>query len=140
MATIERVFVARRPLNPGTKNWYKFRYMAHSALLLRTTDQRYHILEYMSDSQAHLYEITLHVIKTIEDPPHELFTLNGVEWTKQLHGKPLSGWTIEQARTKMQELMKDGYRIEKNEVCHVAQERLRKEMGIMEDDSACVVA
>ena len=89
MADIERVFVARRPLNPGTKNW-------HSALLLRTTDQRYHILEYMSDGIAHLDEITLHVIKTIQDPPHELFTLNGVEWTKQLYGKELSGWTLEQ--------------------------------------------
>ena len=37
--------------------------------------------------------------------------------------------------------MKDGYRLEKNEVCHVAQERLRKAMGIMsEDKSSCVLA
>jgi hypothetical protein len=38
----------------------------------------------------------------------------------------------------MQELMKDGYRLDKNEVCHVAQERLRKDMGIMpEEERAC---
>ena len=36
-----------------------------------------------------------------------------------------------QAKSRMEELMKDGYSLEKNEVCHVAQERLRKDMGIM---------
>ena len=92
---IEQVFVARRPLNPLTKNWQKYRYLAHSALLLRTSDQKHHILEYMSDSKAHCYEINLEVIKTIHDPPHEIFKLEGVEWTKQLYGKPLSGWTLD---------------------------------------------
>lgn len=92
---IERVFVARRPLNPGTKNWHKYRYLAHSALLFRTVDEKYHILEYMSDSRAHLYQIELNVIRTIQDPPHEIFKLNGVEWTKQLYGKALSGWTLD---------------------------------------------
>lgn len=96
---IERVFVARRPLNPGTKNWHKYRYLAHSALLLRTVDQKYHILEYMSDSEAHLYEIKLEVIKIIHDPPHEIFKLEGVEWTKQFYGKPLSGWTLHRVST-----------------------------------------
>ena len=98
MSEIEQVFVARRPLDPGTRNWHKYRYLAHSALLLRTTDKRHHILEYMSDSKAHLYEITLEVIRTIQNPPHEMFSLNGVEWTKQLYGKPLSGWTLDQVR------------------------------------------
>lgn len=92
---IERVFVARRPLNPGTRNWQKYRTLAHSALLLRTVDKQYHILEYMSDSKAHLYEIELEVIKTIQDPPHEVFKLDGIEWTKQLYGKALSGWTTD---------------------------------------------
>ena len=46
-----------------------------------------------------------------------------------------------QAQAKMQELMKDGYSIKDNEVCHVAQERLRQVRGIMkEEDSSCVVA
>ena len=54
----------------------------------------YYILEYMSDAQAHLYEIVLHVIETIQNPPHEIFKLEGVEWTKQLYGKALSGWTL----------------------------------------------
>lgn len=46
-----------------------------------------------------------------------------------------------QAQSRMQELMKDGYRLDKNEVCHVAQERLRKDMGIMsEEGSSCVLA
>lgn len=98
---IEHVFVARRPLNPGTKNWHKYKYLAHSALLLRTNDQKYHILEYMSDSQAHPYEIQLEVIKTIHSPPHEIFKLKGVEWTKQLYGKPLSGWTLDKVSTKL---------------------------------------
>lgn len=96
---IEHVFVARRPLNPGTENWQKFKYLAHSALLLRTNDQKHHILEYMSDSKAHLYKIELKVIKTIHSPPHEIFKLNGVEWTKQLYGKPLSGWTLDKVST-----------------------------------------
>ena len=91
---IEQVFVARRPLHPGTKNWHKYRYLAHSALLLRTVDQKYHILEYMGDSKSHLYEIKLKVIKTIHNPPHEIFKLDGIEWTKQLYGKSLSGWTL----------------------------------------------
>lgn len=49
---------------------------------------------------------------------------------------------ITQARSKMQELMKDGYSIEKNEVCHVAQERLRQAMGIMDpnEGSKCAIA
>lgn len=94
------MFVARRPLNPGAKFWQKYRYVAHSALLLRTRDQKHHILEYMSDSKVHLYEIKLKVIKTIDDPPpHEIFELEGVEWTKQLYGKPLSGWTLDKVST-----------------------------------------
>ena len=37
--------------------------------------------------------------------------------------------------------MKDGYKLHKNEVCHVAQERLRKDMGIMsEEDQSCVLS
>ena len=85
---IERVFVARRPIHPGTSKWHKARHLAHSALLLRTTNQKYHILEFMSDSKAHLYEIKLEVISTIEGPrPHEIFTVQGVEWTKQLHSQ-----------------------------------------------------
>ena len=95
---IERVFVARRPLSPGTKNWQKYRHAAHSALLLRTVGGKYYILEYMADSQVHLYEIVLKVTKTIQDPPHEKFELNGVEWTKQLYGKALSGWTLDRVR------------------------------------------
>ena len=96
MSEIEQVFVARRPLNPGTKNWHKYRYLAHSGLLLRTTDKRHHILEYTKDSTVRRYEITLEVIRTIQNPPHEIFILDGVEWTKQLYGKPLSGWTLDQ--------------------------------------------
>lgn len=100
MTEIERVFVARRPLNiaNASKNWQKYKQMAHSALLLRTEDGKYHILEYMSDSKAHLYEIQLEVVRTIQDPPHEVFQLNGVQWTKQLYGKQLSGWTLERVR------------------------------------------
>lgn len=45
-----------------------------------------------------------------------------------------------QAQSRMQELMGDGYNIKENEVCHVAQERLRKDMGIMEEDTSCVLA
>lgn len=96
---IERVFVARRPLNPGTKNWQKYRYLSHSALLLQTVDGNYHILEYMPDSKAHLYGITLEVIRTVQEPPYEIFKLNGVEWTKQLRGRALSGWTLEKVKS-----------------------------------------
>ena len=96
---IERVFVARRPLSPSTKNWQKYQHAAHSALLLRTVDGKYYILEYiMGDSQVHLDEIVLKVTKTIQDPPTEEFELKGVEWTKQLYGKALSGWTLDRVR------------------------------------------
>lgn len=37
-----------------------------------------------------------------------------------------------QAQSRMKELMKGGYSILDNEVCHVAQERLRRDMGIMD--------
>ena len=96
---IERVFVARRPLPPGTKRWEKYGKAAHSALLLRTVDGKYYILEYMEDSaQVLLYDIVLNVTKTIHDPPNEEFELKGIEWTKQLYGKPLSGWTLDRVR------------------------------------------
>ena len=95
---IEQVFVARRPL-VGEKNRAKVGIVAHSALLLRTSNQKYHILEYMPDSKAHLYEIELKVIETIQSPPHEIFNLEGVQWTKQLYGKPLSGWTLDKVST-----------------------------------------
>ena len=56
----------------------------------------------MSDSKAHLSdEIKLDVAKTIQDPPHEIFKLKGVEWTKQLYGKPLSGWTLSKVSTSL---------------------------------------
>ena len=97
MADIDRVFVARRPLNPGASNWQKKGALAHSALLLRTTDGKHYILEFMADSKASVREITLNVTHTEREPrPHQIFVLDGVEWTKQLHGKePPSGWTTE---------------------------------------------
>ena len=96
---IEQVFVARKPLDLiGNQNWQKHAELAHSALLLRTVDKKYHILEFTRSGVTELYEIELEVIDTIQDPPHEIFKLNGVEWTKQLYGKPLSGWTLDKVR------------------------------------------
>ena len=96
---IEQVFVARRPLKPGGVQLSVMAdRVAHSALLLRTTDKEYFILEYLQDSAAHLYQIDLNVIESISNPPHEIFVLKGVKWTKQMHGKSLSGWTLGEVR------------------------------------------
>jgi len=130
---ITRVFIVRRNLNvPGSviaravTHVTGSGYGAHSALLLKTKDGKDFLLEYMSDGNSHLYDVKYTVTKTYEKESYEDIIMNDKSWTKQLKGSEApSGKTPNIAKKEMQEQMK-GYSVSKDEVCHTAQERLRK--------------
>ena len=98
---IARVYVARRALGGLKSLLLKYRLLAHSAVILETRIGNYYILEYMGDSTVYLKKIELNVVHTQEKgKPHQVIMVDGVPWTKQLHGKAVSaGWTLEKVNS-----------------------------------------
>lgn len=133
------LYVIRRPLDaqPVTS----IRKYAHSALLVQTTNGKFYVLEYMADSKAHLTETEMTEVSKPEAKKIAIVKVKGMtdggvkelEWERQLSGSKLEPkWSPVELRDKMQTLMKE-YSIWKEEYCHSAQERLRRELGLKVD-------
>lgn len=127
------LFVVRRALDIPVVP--RVRYAAHSALLLKTSNDRYYLLEYMADAKVHLNRVEVEVKQEKDD--HVVISMQGradngmktFEWTRQLKGSKIEQqFTVGQLRDKMRELMPNGY-AELKEDCHTAQERLRQAIG-----------
>lgn len=134
---VTRVYVIRRPLDGALIG--SAGPLAHSGLLLQTKAGEYYVLEYMNDSRAWLTAGTPKELGRDTGRKVANIKMNGiaggkvviVEWERQLHGSALEPkWTPEQLQQKMQIQMKR-YNVWKAEHCHQAQERLRREVGLL---------
>jgi len=153
---VVHVYVIRRALNwlvignaPVPEEAKSVRDLAHSALLLKTQSEKFFVLEYMNDSDAHLTETRPEIVRENKDRKYALIKADGVAveqkgdefvistqkfyWERQLYGKALEPkYTPKELESKMRELMKDKkYHVTEHN-CHRAQEVLRKELGIFE--------
>ena len=129
---IDRVFVIRckvKSFLPSIGG------LAHSALLISTKcNKGYYVLEYSKERKTQLYPVKFEVITTYHDKYYQDIKLNGTMWTKQLNGSaPIKQWTIEQAKQIIIDAFKDDYAISKNKCCHIAQQIVRKAMGLNVD-------
>jgi hypothetical protein len=135
---VVHVYVMRRQLLgqpvPSVRSW------AHSALLLKTKAGKFYTLEFMSDSKAHLTASTPKEISVDQKRKVALIKMEGwgdgkqesFEWERQLLGKELdAGQAPAELRDLMQAQMKE-YSVWDKEHCHTAQERLRKQLKLLE--------
>lgn len=134
--TAIHLYVVRRGLDIGPLP--RFRSLAHSGVLLQTRGGEFYLLEYMSDSTAHLTLVTPRTIS--EHDGYIKIKMSGrgdrgtqeFEWTRQKAGVRLDGkQTVQQLQALMQQSM-DGYSLIGSEQCHTAQERLRKALHVFE--------
>jgi hypothetical protein len=134
---VDRAFVVRRALDSGLP---RIRQLAHSGLLLHTTDGQFFLLEYMDDGKAYLTGVEIKTLETKAD--HKIVRMPGRTtggtsdflWTCQLNGKPLVGkeYTPKDIQRMMNELMNGRYDILNQEHCHAAQELVRKRLQIFD--------
>ena len=138
---VNRVKVARRNLGPMPLS---VNILAHSALLLETTNAKKYILEYMSDSRVYLVEIHPSHI-WLHTPQHgtDRFEAKGAkgnyhfetfEWIVQHHGvnvDPQKMITPQDFKNTMMAVVsrRGNYHVLSNN-CHMAQENTRKTYGI----------
>lgn len=146
-ATANHVYVVRRPLGsptewePLTNRWK----LVHSALLLKTSDKRFALLEYMEDGKTYLTEVSPSIVKEHVNDGYVVIRMKGqyvdpdrdgdspieFRWTRQLKGTKLAeSHSLADLKKKMNELMAGKpYSLLKHN-CHVAQEKLRKAIGL----------
>ena len=133
---IDRVFVIRCKVQSFLPDNFKIGGLSHSALLLavKNNENKYYVLEYSDDKRTQLYPVKFAIIKTYNDKYYQEIKLNGVKWTKQLNGsQPIKPWTIQKAKKVIDDAFKDEYAISKNKCCHIAQQIVRKAMGLSVD-------
>jgi hypothetical protein len=144
---VDRIFVIRRTLTGDAA--IKRGDLAHSALLLRTKDENWYVLEFMRDSNVYLTRTEQQVVQEHtkeswaevklkgryfrslvgEDPPIE----KQLVWTRQLKGESIEAkFTPQQLKEQMEAVVKK-YSLLKGEHCHKAQEHLRKSLGLKVD-------
>lgn len=125
---VERVYVIRRKLD--TLPFY-FGWMAHSGLLLKTTNGRWFICEYGTENNKNkvsLYEVP----NTIKESTCDTFQFQGRKWNKQICGS-----SIKASIQSVKETMED--KVSKHSYwmlfwnCHMAQEGVREEFGLKVD-------
>ena len=111
--------------------------LSHSALLFSTKHGKgYYVLEYSDERRTSLYPAQFDVLKTHHNKYYEeiRFVWGGDIWTKQLKGaEPKKLWTIEKAKQIINDAFKDEYAISDNKCCHIAQQIVRKAMGLKVD-------
>lgn len=145
-ASATHVYVVRRPLG-GPNAWeplvnrWEF---VHSGLLFKTEEGRFALLEYMGDSKVYLSEPSPEVIREFEDAGYATVRMAGqyddekgnagpamFRWTRQLKGTRLNAPI---RLSKLKKLMVDLTVNKKFNLtshnCHLAQERLRKAIGL----------
>ncbi|HBE72005.1 MAG TPA: hypothetical protein DDW52_28025 [Planctomycetaceae bacterium] len=147
---VNHVYVVRRPLGsptewePLTNRWK----LVHSALILKTADKRFALLEYMEDGKTYLTEVSPRIVKEHVDDGYVVIRMKGqyvdpdrdgdgpieFRWTRQLKGTKLAEThSLADLKKKMHELMAGKpYSLLKHN-CHVAQEKLRKSIGLKVD-------
>ena len=131
---IDRVYVIRckvKSLLP------KIGGLSHSALLFSTKDDKgWYVLEYSDERRTSLYPAQFDVLATYHSKYYEeiRFVWGGEIWTKQLNGsEPLKLWTVQKAKQVIDDAFKDEYAISDNKCCHIAQQIVRKAMGLTVD-------
>ncbi|CAG8726353.1 9796_t:CDS:2, partial [Ambispora leptoticha] len=133
MSKIVQLYVIRRKLE-GTP--FRLRKMAHSAVLVGTANNVYYIIELVKQKEKSNVVVAIptsfYVISTDYNNPHQVINMNGEVWTKQLYGKHVyKDVTVEEARQYLQNEMNQ-YPYDLLEWnCHVAQETLRKWLGVL---------
>jgi len=125
---VERVYVIRRKLD--TLPFY-FGWMAHSGLLLKTTNGRWFICEYGTENDKNkvsLYEVP----NTIKEPTCDTFQYQGRKWNKQICGSSIKASIQSVKETMENKVCKHSYwMLFWN--CHMAQEGVREELGLKVD-------
>ena len=127
---VERVYVIRRKLDdlPVYLGWF-----AHSGLLLKTTNGRWFICEYGTESNKNkvsVYEVT----KTIKNSTIDKFTHDKRKWNKQICGSSLpTRVSVNSIKETMEDkTCKHVYRMLFWN-CHMAQEATRESLGLHVD-------
>lgn len=131
------LYVVRRALDLTATP--RVRELAHSAVLLESKSGSLFLLEYLSDSKAHLSPVKPEITETKSD--HLLIKMAGRDsdgkmrpysWTRQKQGVRLDqSKTIAQLQQLMQSSMSQ-YSVWDKEYCHTAQERLREQLGVLD--------
>lgn len=125
---VERVYVIRRKLD--TLPFY-FGWMAHSGLLLKTTNGRWFICEYGTENyknKVSLYEVP----NTIKETWCDTFQYQGIKWNKQIYGTSIKASIQSVKETMENKVSKHSYwMLFWN--CHMAQEGVREEYGLKVD-------
>jgi hypothetical protein len=146
-APLQRAFVIRRNLDMAVtpEPWMHLLSVAHSGLLLLTSEQRWYVLEYTKSGAGTgvvlVYEAKLDVLRgmagkmadvvSIQPAPGSPAPSNSkvYEWTKQRLGSEVhSGWTTELAEMQMIAETHGLYSILTNEQCHAAQEKTMQKL------------
>eukprot|EP00698_Gefionella_okellyi_P017741 TRINITY_DN5231_c0_g1_i1.p1 TRINITY_DN5231_c0_g1~~TRINITY_DN5231_c0_g1_i1.p1 ORF type:complete len:252 (+),score=59.58 TRINITY_DN5231_c0_g1_i1:39-758(+) len=131
--TIAKVTVISRSLQ-----WNNFRVptfdlqiieVAHSGLLVESNTADFWIIEFMDDSNAHAYQVTLSSQPSSEDVYTTAVLQNEItgKWKRSSPQQtPGGSWTIEQARRRLQKIMGTYNLIFEN--CHEGREKLLEEI------------
>jgi hypothetical protein len=125
---VERVYVIRRKLDALP---FYFGWMAHSGLLLKTTNGRWFICEYGTENyknKVSLYEVP----NAIKESSCDTFQYQGRKWNKQICGSSIKASIQSVKETMENKVSKHSYwMLFWN--CHMAQEGVREELGLKVD-------